>query len=561
MIRRPPRSTLFPYTTLFRSLASYAQSLAAKKDVSALISEILRSEEFCEKSLAALAPQLVQATYRGLLGREPEAQALASLAENVASRKDLAALLGDTIHSDEFRERALVALAPQLVRASYQGLLEREPEPEALASYAQSLAAKKDVSALISEILRSEEFCEKSLAALAPQLVQATYRGLLGREPEAQALASLAENVASRKDLAALLGDTIHSDEFRERALVALARKLVRATYQGLLEREPEPEALASYAQTLAAKKDVSALISEILRSQDFREKSLAALAPQLVQATYRGLLEREPEAQALASLAQSVAAGKDLAALLSDTIHSDEFRERSLAALAPQLVRAAYQGLLERKPEPKALASCAESLTARKDLGGLLRELVHSEEFRGKSLAALAPELVRAAFQGVLEREPEPKALASYAESLAAKSNLGGLLAELVHSEEFRGKSLTALAPELVRAAFQGVLDREPEPKALASYAESLAAKKDLGALLRELIRSKEFAAKHWSRARHRWPHPSATYDSPAVIFLHAQKTAGTSGEKMLRAGYQPPKGVFQNNELLPPRSPSELG
>src|SRR2546430_2396742 len=302
MIRRPPRSTLFPYTTLFRSLASYAQSLAAKKDVSALISEILRSEEFCEKSLAALAPQLVQATYRGLLGREPEAQALASLAENVASRKDLAALLGDTIHSDEFRERALVALAPQLVRATYQGLLEREPEPEALASYAQSLAAKKDVSALISEILRSEEFREKSLAALAPQLVQATYRGLLGREPEAQALASLAENVAERKDLAALLSDTIRSDEFRERSLAALAPQLVRAAYQGLLEREPEPEALASYAQSLAAKKDVSALLNEILRSQEFREKSLAALAPQLVQATYQGLLERAPEPKALTS-------------------------------------------------------------------------------------------------------------------------------------------------------------------------------------------------------------------------------------------------------------------
>src|SRR5260370_28968412 len=29
MIRRPPRSTLFPYTTLFRSLHSYGYSLAA----------------------------------------------------------------------------------------------------------------------------------------------------------------------------------------------------------------------------------------------------------------------------------------------------------------------------------------------------------------------------------------------------------------------------------------------------------------------------------------------------------------------------------------------------
>src|SRR2546422_4998779 len=33
MIRRPPRSTLFPYTTLFRSLAAlYALALAANRD-------------------------------------------------------------------------------------------------------------------------------------------------------------------------------------------------------------------------------------------------------------------------------------------------------------------------------------------------------------------------------------------------------------------------------------------------------------------------------------------------------------------------------------------------
>jgi len=543
-----------------RALTFYAQSLAAKRDLGALLSEIIHSQEFREKSLVALAPQLVRAAFLGTFEREPEADELAFYAQSLVARKDLGGLLTEIIHSQEFRERALVALAPQLVRATYQGLLEREPEPEALASYAQSLAAKKDVSALISEILRSEEFREKSLAALAPQLVQATYRGLLGREPEAQVLASLAENVAERKDLAALLGDTIHSDEFRERSLAALAPQLVRAAYQGLLEREPDPEALASYAQSLAAKRDVSALLNEILRSQEFREKSLAALAPELVQATYQGLLERAPEPKALTSYSQSLAARRNLGALLSEIIHSQEFHEKALAALAPELVRAAFQGVLGREPEPKALASYAESLAAKSNLEGLLTELVHSNEFRGKSLAALAPELVRAAFQGVLGREPEPKALASYAESLAAKSNLGELLTEMVHSEEFRGKSLTAPAAELVRAAFQGVLEREPEPKALASYAQSLAAKKDLGALLRELIGSKEFAAKQWARARHRWPHPRASYDSPAVIFLHVQKTAGTSMQNMLRAVYDPREVFSEHTDSLHLRSPAEL-
>src|SRR5437588_788680 len=455
------------------------------------------------------AADILDSVYLGILARAPDSAGRDAYAEKLREASDLTNVLSEIIRSDEFREKSIAALAPELVRAAFQGVLERVPEPRALTFYAQSLAAKRDLGALLSEIIHSQEFREKSLVALAPQLVRAAFLGTFEREPEADELAFYAQSLVARKDLGGLLTEIIHSQEFRERGLVALAPQLVRAAYQGLLEREPDPEALASYAQSLAAKRDVSALLNEILRSQEFREKSLAALAPELVQATYQGLLERAPEPKALTSYSQGLAAGRNLGALLSEITHSQEFHEKTLAALAPELVRAAFQGILEREPEPKALASCAESLTARKDLGGLLRELVHSEEFRRKSLAALAPELVRAAFQGVLEREPEPTALASYAESLAAKSNLGGLLTELVHSEEFRGKSLTALAPELVRAAFPGVLDREPEPKALASYAESLAAKKDLGALLRELIRSKEFAAKHWSRARHRWPHP----------------------------------------------------
>src|SRR2546426_11860525 len=36
MIRRPPRSTLFPYTTLFRSLGEYGRSLALLGEAEAL---------------------------------------------------------------------------------------------------------------------------------------------------------------------------------------------------------------------------------------------------------------------------------------------------------------------------------------------------------------------------------------------------------------------------------------------------------------------------------------------------------------------------------------------
>src|SRR2546429_4948638 len=49
MIRRPPRSTLFPYTTLFRSSISAAGSalyLAIKLGQTALLTRVLRIEDY-----------------------------------------------------------------------------------------------------------------------------------------------------------------------------------------------------------------------------------------------------------------------------------------------------------------------------------------------------------------------------------------------------------------------------------------------------------------------------------------------------------------------------------
>src|SRR5256885_7377741 len=46
MIRRPPRSTLFPYTTLFRSMGTWLQSeLAARTSRQRLAAFLYRSEE------------------------------------------------------------------------------------------------------------------------------------------------------------------------------------------------------------------------------------------------------------------------------------------------------------------------------------------------------------------------------------------------------------------------------------------------------------------------------------------------------------------------------------
>src|SRR3712207_7615978 len=76
MIRRPPRSTLFPYTTLFRSVSTYMGQEALSQDVSydvcvKLGVDHMGRSEFSD-AIAHLREQLNAVTYKRQLERSEE---------------------------------------------------------------------------------------------------------------------------------------------------------------------------------------------------------------------------------------------------------------------------------------------------------------------------------------------------------------------------------------------------------------------------------------------------------------------------------------------------------
>src|SRR2546425_5784077 len=88
MIRRPPRSTLFPYTTLFRSMAvaslfsGLALANAGLGAVHGLAAPIGGSFPAPHGAVcAALLPLVMEANIRALLCRQPESASLARYAE------------------------------------------------------------------------------------------------------------------------------------------------------------------------------------------------------------------------------------------------------------------------------------------------------------------------------------------------------------------------------------------------------------------------------------------------------------------------------------------------
>src|SRR5208337_3748581 len=149
----------------------------------------------------------------GLLGREPDPAGLEAYGAELARTSNLGELLTDIAHSDEFWEKIVAVRSPELVDAAFRGLLGREPDTEASASYAEVLTGKKDISAVLEDIIGSDEFWKKMQARRSPELVDAAFRGLLGREPDTESAASYTEVLTEKKDISVVLEDIVRSDE------------------------------------------------------------------------------------------------------------------------------------------------------------------------------------------------------------------------------------------------------------------------------------------------------------------------------------------------------------
>jgi len=200
------------------------------------------------------------------------------------------------------------------VRVLYLALLEREPDDHGLASYCAELRCNGDLLEVTRAIARSEEARSRLLFDRPAPMVTAAFRGLLGREPESEALTAYSESLAGHRDPAATLDDIARSEEHWRRMLAIHAESVVRAIFLALLRREPEPEALAVYTQELRQTADLSSLVSVIADSAEHWELLLQA---------------RRQSAQMLHS--------DDLPALLAEVVSSPKVWNELAAVRFPQ--------------------------------------------------------------------------------------------------------------------------------------------------------------------------------------------------------------------------------
>ena len=101
-------------------------------------------------------------------------------------------------------------------------------------------------------------------------------------------------------------------------------------------------------------------------------------------------------------------------------------------------------------------------------------------------------------------------------------------------------------------------MLDRPPDLSGLREYSALLAQRRNLADVLRRLVNSDEFAKLRTNPKK--IPDPMATYDQPTVVFLHIQKTAGSSLNHLLAAAYGSRNICFCNSDGIYKLSAGEL-
>ncbi|WP_429447249.1 sulfotransferase domain-containing protein [Paraburkholderia sp. WC7.3g] len=119
--------------------------------------------------------------------------------------------------------------------------------------------------------------------------------------------------------------------------------------------------------------------------------------------------------------------------------------------------------------------------------------------------------------------------------------------------------RCLETLAPELIRAIFKVLLGREPEEEAIGHYTPLLLTQNGIEHVLSIVMESGE-CRRRWRSSPYVLPHPSLTRDDPVTVFLHIQKTGGTSLQNMITDAFSDQPVYREHADTLYLRSAAEL-
>jgi hypothetical protein len=284
-----------------KAASHYSGTLTRTQDLGALIQAIDESQEHWENTLRHRSEELTRIAYNSLVHREPDSQELVSQAARLVGTRDLAALLTDLSHSSEHWETLIERRAESLVTALYRGILKREPDPKALRHYSSKLAQTHDLESLLRVLSNSPEHWGNSLAAHSTELAVDVYQGMMGCEPVPQNLLPYANDFRVTRSLVSLIAQIAKSSDYSKKLSDERSTGLVIALFRGLLGRDPEPEAVQSYGQQLMQGRPVDWLVAAVAGSEEHENHLLNSNWHRQCNRVYRAFLQRPASGRELA--------------------------------------------------------------------------------------------------------------------------------------------------------------------------------------------------------------------------------------------------------------------
>ena len=158
-------------------------------------------------------------------------------------------------------------------------------------------------------------------------------------------------------------------------------------------------------------------------------------------------------------------------------------------------LARQAYHGVLDRAPDSGGMATSRALIEKDGSIEELVGSLVRSPEFKKKTFAAMAPEIVKEAYTGILLREADPKGLKFHTDWIIKNRSISSFLKNLTECGEFNHR--------LEAAAIL-----EPLKKCLTPLWYGRQSKVDINATPEQFEQLFERIRKEWTKLGETEPH-----------------------------------------------------
>jgi len=217
--------------------------------------------------------EIIRDGFRGILGRDPEEEALQTYSESLPGI-GMEEFVKDLTSSKEAWEKQKAAHAEELIRAAYQGVLGREPEEETLRNYREGFR-EIGSGGLIRELSGSAEAWDKAQMDHARELMTFVYKGVAGKEPDAQILSKLVTQyqLAGINKLDRSIRNLIESQIGWEELFMTHSEKIVTELYRGVFDRNPDQVGYRVHKSAIEIQKSLIPILKQFSRSEELKIK------------------------------------------------------------------------------------------------------------------------------------------------------------------------------------------------------------------------------------------------------------------------------------------------